>query len=176
MANIEFSQQYKHPEWQKKRLEALSAAEFTCQRCFIDDEQLHVHHKRYVKGRKIWEYEISELEVLCNSCHESAHQDKDLLNLIISRLPSEGVNEINALLIGYIAWVDGPGGAANLEDLHGLSNNPWTTMIGHVAALLSNRTNVDVIMDLSEKLYSSNDGDEITFSVPIKKTRSFKNV
>lgn len=66
---MDFKDQYKHPMWQKKRLEALNDAGFMCQRCCGDEEQLHVHHKVYVKGRKIWEYAISELSVLCESCH-----------------------------------------------------------------------------------------------------------
>ena len=51
-----FSAQYKHPLWQKKRLEALSGSGFECQNCGSKDDQLHVHHKSYVKGRNVWDY------------------------------------------------------------------------------------------------------------------------
>lgn len=77
--NIPWKDQYKHPLWQKKRLEALEAAGFECGDCGANEAQLHVHHRRYVKGRLIWEYALDELDVLCASCHEVAHEKKDAL-------------------------------------------------------------------------------------------------
>lgn len=62
------------PRWQKKRLHCLEAAGWACNRCFATDRTLHVHHRYYVKGRKPWEYEGSELEVLCAECHSSNHE------------------------------------------------------------------------------------------------------
>ena len=108
MEKGEFSRQYKHPNWQKKRLEALQEAEFTCQNCFDNESQLHVHHKRYVKGRAIWEYQTWELEVLCEECHEYAHQTKDQLQELIARLPVMGMSEIMGLILGYCEAVTGP--------------------------------------------------------------------
>jgi hypothetical protein len=35
----------KHPEWQKKRLKVLEAAEFECATCGSKDKTLHVHHR-----------------------------------------------------------------------------------------------------------------------------------
>lgn len=62
----------KDRRWQQKRLEVLQAAQMTCQRCESSDPSvpLHVHHKRYRRGAKPWEYENSELEALCETCHE----------------------------------------------------------------------------------------------------------
>lgn len=65
--------EYQHPEWQKKRLEVMQAAEFKCQCCGNHDEQLNVHHVNYEHGRKIWEYSNKDLRCLCNSCHETFH-------------------------------------------------------------------------------------------------------
>ena len=62
--------EYKHPQWQKKRLEALDAHGFRCQKCMSEKKTLHVHHKRYPKGKKIWECKISDLSVLCEDCHK----------------------------------------------------------------------------------------------------------
>lgn len=58
---LSWSQQYKHPQWQRKRLEALEAAGWECENCGEKETTLNVHHKRYVKGRMIWEYDVSEL-------------------------------------------------------------------------------------------------------------------
>lgn len=68
--------EYKHPQWQKKRLEALEAHGFRCQKCMTAKKTLHVHHKRYPKGKRIWECDLIDLNVLCEDCH------KDLEDLV----------------------------------------------------------------------------------------------
>lgn len=67
MAKID---EYKHPQWQKKRLEALEHYGFQCQKCMSVKKTLHVHHKTYQKGKKIWECDISNLNVVCEDCHK----------------------------------------------------------------------------------------------------------
>lgn len=98
---MEWKDQYKHPLWQKKRLEALEGAEYMCERCCDKDAQLHVHHKRYVKGRMIWEYKTSELLVLCAECHESTHGEKDVFGYMLSQLPVSAYEELIPLVAGY---------------------------------------------------------------------------
>lgn len=61
------------PRWQKKRLHRLESAGWACNRCSATDRTLHVHHRYYVKGRKPWEYQDNDLEVLCAECHQSGH-------------------------------------------------------------------------------------------------------
>lgn len=61
----------KDPRWQRKRLEMLNAAEWMCRLCFATEKTLHVHHKHYRRGAMPWEYSDSELEVLCENCHEA---------------------------------------------------------------------------------------------------------
>lgn len=81
---LSWSEQYRHPNWQRKRLEALSVAQWECQNCGARDVTLNVHHKRYVKGRQAWDYELTELAVLCEPCHEVEHQSRDLLMRLIA--------------------------------------------------------------------------------------------
>jgi len=76
---LTFSEQYKHPLWQKKRLEILELASFTCDNCGDTESQLHIHHKAYIKGRDLWEYDEPELDCLCSDCHKAAHVLKDQL-------------------------------------------------------------------------------------------------
>ena len=104
---LTWSEQYRHPLWQKKRMEALAAAEFTCQHCCDTETQLHVHHKRYVKGRMVWEYGVGELEVLCEPCHEEAHAMKDaLFDVLGSVHPMMGPwREAAAVMAGYYSAV-----------------------------------------------------------------------
>lgn len=59
------------PAWQRRRLEILQRAEFTCEYCSATEKTLHVHHRIYRKGSKPWEYADHELIVLCEDCHDS---------------------------------------------------------------------------------------------------------
>jgi len=65
-----YTELFKDPRWQKKRLEILSRDEFTCVICGDKENTLHVHHRRYINGRKPWEYDNNLLVTLCHSCHE----------------------------------------------------------------------------------------------------------
>lgn len=86
MAKPSFAEQIKHPKWQRKRLEVLSAANWTCQKCDADDVTLNVHHKQYVKGRLYWEYEAHELECLCENCHKEEHDTQDGLKSLLAEV------------------------------------------------------------------------------------------
>jgi hypothetical protein len=90
MAKLSYYEKLKDPRWQKKRLEVLSHYEFTCQSCFDDQQTLHVHHKEYFKGREPWEYDLRQLTVLCESCHEATHDSKDVFKFVSSILEIDG--------------------------------------------------------------------------------------
>jgi hypothetical protein len=110
---LSWAAQYKHPNWQRKRLEALEAAGWECQNCGDKETTLNVHHKRYVKGRKVWEYEIDELAVLCEPCHETEHKERDLLNFILAQGGSPGMAV--GLMAGYLdAGIDLDSGLAEM--------------------------------------------------------------
>jgi 5-methylcytosine-specific restriction endonuclease McrA len=66
-----YAEQLKDPRWQRKRLEILSRADFTCEQCGSTDRTLHVHHKFYAKGALAWEYRNFQLKALCESCHQA---------------------------------------------------------------------------------------------------------
>jgi len=71
MSKMTYSEQLKHPKWQKRRLEILNRAGFRCESCEESEKTLHVHHKRYHKGAMAWEYADDELVALCEDCHAS---------------------------------------------------------------------------------------------------------
>lgn len=93
-----YSEQLRHPYWQRKRLEALQAADFACSGCGRKEKTLHVHHKRYVKGRLAWEYSLAELEVLCADCHEDEHVFREKIDAIVRELSQPTVFP---LLLGF---------------------------------------------------------------------------
>lgn len=69
----DFFELYRRPEWQKKRLEIMQAADFSCQECGNNTVTLNVHHRHYVKGAKPWEYKNHALVCLCEPCHKRRH-------------------------------------------------------------------------------------------------------
>lgn len=70
---MNYSDKLKDPRWQKKRLEVFSRDSFSCTECKNDKDTLHVHHKQYINGRQPWEYELQDLDTLCETCHQKEH-------------------------------------------------------------------------------------------------------
>lgn len=98
MTKLSYSEQLKHPNWQRKRLEVMQAAAFSCENCGDTETMLNVHHRRYVKGRMVWEYERDELQCLCQPCHAQHHQHRELLERLL--LNGEGREQMAIGLIG----------------------------------------------------------------------------
>ena len=69
--------------WQKKRLEIMQRDNFTCKDCGDTESQLQVHHKAYIYGNNIWEYDNESLITLCESCHSII---TDMKRIIKSRI------------------------------------------------------------------------------------------
>lgn len=55
-------------------------SKFQCDNCGAEDKTFNVHHKSYKKNRTPWEYELWELECLCEDCHSEKHNLKNRLN------------------------------------------------------------------------------------------------
>jgi hypothetical protein len=63
-----YSDKFKDPQWQKKRLEIMGRDGFTCQHCSASDKTLSVHHLYYVSNRDPWNYPGWCLITICNDC------------------------------------------------------------------------------------------------------------
>lgn len=101
MVKLSYSEQLKHPNWQRKRLEILERDGFQCVCCDAKEKTLHVHHKTYIKGRMAWDYEEGNLESLCEDCHEKAHDRKTKMDEVLAQYPSDMWGLLTALLVGY---------------------------------------------------------------------------
>lgn len=173
---MDFKAQYKHPLWQKRRLDVLEKAEFACSCCGDTDSQLHVHHRQYFKDRKIWEYGDDELEVLCEACHEEAHQSLDIIKSLLSTLSAQGLNDVAALIAGYRSSVSGP---AQREDGPSATFNavfqmrPLTFKAGELAGRAEN-LNIHVIDELALEVDRNANGGHIDVLVPRPKSFGHK--
>jgi hypothetical protein len=94
---VSYSDDLKHPLWQRKRLEVLQSHEFKCEWCEDKEATLHIHHSYYQRGLKPWEYPIESLHPLCKTCHTGAEAGKCVLDAVVGSLPPELLDEV----IGY---------------------------------------------------------------------------
>lgn len=63
-----------NPRWQRRRTEIMQRANFACEVCGDDNQELHVHHVEYRREyRNPWEYPDNLLRCLCSDCHTLAH-------------------------------------------------------------------------------------------------------
>lgn len=76
-----YKEQLLQPEWYAKR-DYILRRDVICQRCH-SDEELHVHHKVYNRGKMAWEYADDDLVVLCGECHVIFH------NIFMKRYKNE---------------------------------------------------------------------------------------
>ena len=157
---MDFFDQYKHPNWQKKRLEVLEDAEFTCERCFDAESQLHVHHKRYIKGRKIWEYETSELEALCSACHKQAHNDVEVLQSIIAKVPSDCLPELCGVVLGYLSNVQGRSGVGFGSTQEFPEDIYYESLVGKLAAVSSDKLSIQMLEGLISAIEALQPGEK----------------
>lgn len=113
--------------------------EFHCQICMDGESTLHVHHKRYVKGREPWEYELYELATVCEHCHEEAHAYMDQIGAVASRFPIDGgpqsIGNVIALMSGFFDGHQNARGICNqLEEHIGIS--PEHYLLGKICSYL----------------------------------------
>lgn len=100
---IPWNEQYRHPQWQRKRLEVMEAHGFRCERCGADEVTLNVHHKRYVRDRKVWEYAVDELECLCERCHKQTHDWRDKFARLLESLPHYSPETLLAFVTAFFS-------------------------------------------------------------------------
>lgn len=68
---------YRSKQWQEFRSQVLDADDNRCCKCDRTKKGnvvLQVHHKRYVTGRKPWEYPLCDVQTLCRGCHGAVHR------------------------------------------------------------------------------------------------------
>jgi len=96
---MKYSEQLKHLNWQKKRLEILKRDKYTCQFCKGKDISLEIHHLIYLSGHLAWEYDNELLISLCSDCHDEIHELNKVIaliskNVIINKIDLIELSEI----------------------------------------------------------------------------------
>jgi len=92
MTPNKYSEKFKDPRWQKKRLEILERDNWECVMCGEKNKTLNVHHKIYFQGQEPWEYGNSLLVTLCDDCHEYEHSvTKEFQEVLMAEIYGSGL-------------------------------------------------------------------------------------
>lgn len=125
------------PHWQKKRLTMLEAAGWRCTGCHNDEATLHVHHRKYVKGRMAWEYDDSELVVLCEVCHEDTHKHQDDAKELLSRMPVDGPGCLRDAVQLLAGWLEV---CSRVPGVESIGEDYWARDLGRLAGWIDWRS------------------------------------
>lgn len=99
-----YSEKLKDPRWLDFRMEFMErrrqpGSPNQCDDCGEDTRgPLHVHHRIYIRGRDPWEYEDSDLRLICEECHDFIHQTEQDFRAFILTLAPHQCNEMQHLL------------------------------------------------------------------------------
>lgn len=139
---LTYGEQLKRPEWQKMRLRVLENAGWKCEQCGNKEQMLHVHHKRYIKGRMAWDYELDNFEALCESCHKDNHQHRERIEVVLASIPGY-MWEQAADVLTFWAW-------DYLPDETARPVNPFEDAVQELAYTCREKLGVNQILDLIE--------------------------
>ncbi len=67
---------YRDSKWSVFRKEIIERDGAVCQHCGRGQSEevvLQVHHKRYIRGLKPWEYSYEDCQTICKGCHAGEH-------------------------------------------------------------------------------------------------------
>lgn len=111
---MKYADQLKSPKWQRKRLEIMNRDGWRCTKCKDENEQLQVHHSRYIRGLMAWDYPDHLLITLCHSCHKNEH--------FPATVPLTPRKKMMLPIKGYVI----PWGCFREEGFPPLSPIPWS--------------------------------------------------
>ena len=103
-----YYEKLKDPRWQKKRLEVMSRAKFSCQVCGDKTRTQNVHHGYYEKGLEPWEYPLDTLWCLCEPCHKEAQVELANAQRAMARLHPSVVEYLDSVIPGLQDQIFGP--------------------------------------------------------------------
>ena len=74
MFTDDYKEYLKSDEWQQKRIDKARQMNYTCEICGkVVVFGFHIHHKTY---KHIFNEPLSDLQFLCEECHEKKHKEK----------------------------------------------------------------------------------------------------
>ncbi len=72
---VQYQEQLKDEKWLAFRQFIFAVRGRICEACGLT-HSLQIHHLRYKKGAKAWEYTCNDVMVVCDKCHKKIHNLK----------------------------------------------------------------------------------------------------
>lgn len=151
MAKPTYWELLRRPEWQRKRLEMMDAANFECEHCGEKEKTLNVHHKYYTKGAEPWDYPDNALVCLCEDCHGKWHGIKTELDHTIAELSPFDILEVLGFVKSMIMRLDHNGVR---EFSVGSYEEAWALVVGMGEPTIDPYCAIDLHLD--KRLTNSN--------------------
>lgn len=104
MNSKSYAEKLRDPRWVYFRSEFIASrrregSSDECDDCGEDThDSLHVHHRLYRTGREPWEYEFSDLRLLCVDCHDRIHEVERRTQALIRSIEAHEAYEVSDLL------------------------------------------------------------------------------
>ena len=70
---MQYKIKLKDPRWIEFRKRIYKKDGYRCTICNTKDRPLNAHHRFYENNKQPWDYNIGDLDTLCNWCHEFLH-------------------------------------------------------------------------------------------------------
>lgn len=105
LGRMGYDEQIRSPEWAAFSADIRAKHPF-CEQCRRSDARLNVHHIFYDWRRKLWEYEPSELIVLCEPCHDALGKQLSVFRkTVFGKLDHQSFTVLNgALSVGLTQY------------------------------------------------------------------------
>jgi len=126
--------------------------------------ELHVHHKKYIEGRKLWEYEDNDLETLCFECHKEKHRQSKIpiynsYNQIINYVEEKDITNPNYTrnpLRDFPSWtfVHKKGNTYEASKKEDIRPTLSGVILGDFPVNSDGELNEELNKELNEKLFS----------------------
>lgn len=84
---MNYSEQLKTEQWKIFRNKVFNHYKGCgCIGCgdYSNEGKHEIHHLRYIKGRKAWEYDMKDVVPLCRGCHDLYHKTRERLENLLT--------------------------------------------------------------------------------------------
>lgn len=99
--DMTYSEKLKDPRWAAFRQHAIEFYGCECSNCSGNDtaqgDGIHVHHKRYIRDREPWEYDLDDVSVICGTCHDRIHACETKWRDMIRQMPAWAIQEFDTM-------------------------------------------------------------------------------
>ena len=99
-----YAEKLRDPRWKRFRLDYIESksteeGDSECDDCGNETQgTLHVHHKVYRNGLEPWEYDFSDLRLICHECHDRLHEAEQRARALVLTLRPHECYELDDFL------------------------------------------------------------------------------